>query len=259
MITHTVLEVQDALSRLKDGAVIFVDVDDTLITPQSKVFRTLSPYRFLIDDLKKNRGQFSNFEMILSHWRLQRKTILVSEDWPVFINALKRTYPVYGLTKMESGTMGAIASMEKWRYEELAQKGIVFTPSYNGTTQETLVVGQPQGSPALFYHGIFITGSFQKSDVLHAFLKTQKPTQIVLIDDRLEHIQDGIQECRRHSLPFLGIFFKGMELLPGQPDPKVAEFQKQYLFEHAQWLEDEEAEQHLLGRRDAHTLQMKSD
>lgn len=240
---YTLSDIQEALANLPSGTVIFIDVDDTLITPQSKVFRSTSPFRTLIDRIKRERDRIPNVEMILSHWRLQRKSILVFDEWPQLINTLKKSYGVYALTKLETGKVGAIPSMEKWRYEELKEKGIIFTPSCPGIPEETLVADPSKPYSATFYKGIFITGSFNKSDVIAAFLKAQQPAQIVLIDDRPEFLQDAIEECNRQSLPFLGILFKGVELIPGEPDPKIAEFQKQYLLEHAQWIEDESAQQ----------------
>ncbi len=62
----TVQEVKIYLSALETRAVIFLDVDDTLITPISKVFRAKSPYRTLIDELKKERDQIPYFEKILN-------------------------------------------------------------------------------------------------------------------------------------------------------------------------------------------------
>ena len=241
-IAHTISDVQALLSKRNEDSTIFVDVDDTLITPTSALFRALSPYRSLIDELKRDREKFGNFETILSHWRLQRKTMLVSEEWPHLLNELKQRNPVYALTQMETGTLEEIPSMEEWRHEELTRKGIVFTPSFNGKAKETLLVEPLASYPALFYQGIFITGSFNKSDVLRAFLKTQSPSQIVLIDDRLEQLEDVEKECSRQALSFLGIHFKGAELITGAPDPQIAAFQKKHLFEYAQWLEDEEAE-----------------
>lgn len=240
---YTVTEVESALLNLQKGAVIFVDVDDTLITPQSKVFRSTSPFRTIIDQIKKHKDKIPHVDMILSHWRLQRKIRLVSEDWPDFIYKLKKSYAVYALTKLETGKVGAISSMEHWRYDELKGQGITFTPSCPGISEGTLVENASSSSPATFYRGIFMTGSFNKSDVIAAFLKTQHPPQIVLIDDRPEYLKDAIEECNHQSLPFLGILFKGETLIPGEPDPKVAEFQKQHLLERGQWIEDEEAQQ----------------
>lgn len=244
----TLPEIQQALSNIPEGAVVFIDVDDTIITPQSKVFRSTSPFRNIIDQIKKQRDHIPHVEKILSHWRLQRKSILVSEQWPTFINTLKKHYEVYALTKLETGQVGAIPSMEKWRYAELKEKGITFTPTCPGISEGVLVKSTSQPYPATFYRGIFMTGSFNKSDVIAAFVKTRRPPQIVLIDDRLEYLQDAIEECNRQSLHFIGILFKGIENIGGEPDPKVAEFQKQYLLENAQWLEDEQAKEKVEGK-----------
>ncbi len=241
LTAYTVADIREVLSKVDEGAVIFIDVDDTLITPESKVFHWSSPYRFLIDDLKKNKDKYKNFESILSHWRLTRKTILVSEDWPGFIALLKEKYPVYALTKMDSGRLGDIPSMERWRYEELTSKGISFTPSYDGISEGIIATDPLTSSSATFYKGIFITGALNKSDVLRAYFNVKQPSQIVLIDDRPEYLEDAIEECNRQHIPFLGILFKGMELIPGKPDPHVVEFQKETLFEKGEWLEDEEA------------------
>lgn len=239
---QSIYEIQNALSSLQEGAVIFIDVDDTLITPKSKIFHWKSPYRFLIDDLKKDRAQIPNFETILSHWRLQRETMLVAHEWPQFMNLLKKQYPVYALTKMETGSIGAIPSMEQWRYDELTHKGISFTSSFKGAFKTILRDDLLSPYPIIFFNGIFITGSYTKGNVLDIFLETQTPPHIVLIDDREEHLCDVKEACARHGIPFLGIFFKGMELISGFPDPKVAAFQKEHLLAHAVWLEDEKAE-----------------
>lgn len=240
---YTLSVVEDALTNLPEGTVIFIDVDDTLITPQSKFFRSTSPFRNLIDQIKQQRDQIPKVEWIVSHWRLQRKTILVSDEWPQLIDTLKKSYPVYALTKLDTGRVGVIPSMEKWRYEELKGKGITFTPSCPGISEGILVEDPSQSFPATFYKGIFMTGSFNKADVLAGFLKTQCPPQIVLIDDRPEYLQDAVEECTRQSLRFLGILFKGVELIPGEPDPQIAQFQKHHLLTDAQWIEDEEAQQ----------------
>jgi hypothetical protein len=162
----TVRDVKSHLSDLERQAVIFLDVDDTLITPISKVFRVHSPYRTLIDDLKKDRDQIPYFERILSRWRLQRQVQLVSEDWLCFINDFKAQFPLYALTKMESGPLGDILSMEEWRYAELSSKGMEFTPTYGGKEKEILLSSPSMTYEGTFYKGIFSTGSFNKSEVV---------------------------------------------------------------------------------------------
>ena len=239
---YTFCEVSQLLSQLNPDAVIFFDVDDTLITPESKLFRYASPYRFLIDDLKKNRQHYPNFEAILSHWRLERRTMLLSPEWPDLIQDLKARFDVFALTKMETGSLGKIPSMEEWRYKELKSKGITFTPHFQNLSETLLVKENAEDNPSTFYRGIFITGSFPKNRVVREVLKGSHSKQVVLIDDRLEHLQDVEKECLKHNLPFLGIHFKGMEHISGQPDLKVGEFQKISLLERCHWIEDDEAE-----------------
>lgn len=238
----TVQEVKIYLSVLETRAVIFLDVDDTLITPISKVFRAKSPYRTLIDELKKDRDQIPYFERILSRWRLQRQVQLVSEDWLWFINDFKAQFPLYALTKMESGPLGDILSMEEWRYAELSSKGMEFTPTYGAKEKEILLSSPSMTYESTFYKGIFSTGSFNKSEIVRLYLQKENPSQVVLVDDRLEQLQDVSEECSRRSIPFIGVHFKGHELIPGIPDPSLAEFQKNYLLNNHEWLEDEEAE-----------------
>lgn len=239
----TVQEVKIYLSALERRAVIFIDVDDTLITPTSKIFRAKSPHRMLIDELKKERDQIPYFERILSRWRLQRQVQLVSEDWLWFIKNFKTQFPLYALTKMESGPLGDILSMEEWRYAELSAKGMEFTPTYGGKDKEVLL-SSPLSMPyeGTFYKGIFSTGSFNKSDIVCSYLQKENPTQVVVIDDRFEQLQDVSEECLRRSMPFIGIHFKGHELIPGIPDPSLAKFQKNHLLNNHEWFEDEEAE-----------------
>ncbi|MBX9786003.1 MAG: DUF2608 domain-containing protein [Alphaproteobacteria bacterium] len=241
----TVRDIKSHLSDLDKQAVIFLDVDDTLITPISKVFRAHSPHRTLIDDLKKDRDQIPYFERILSRWRLQRQVQLVSEDWLWFIKDFKTQFPLYALTKMESGPLGDILSMEEWRYAELSSKGMEFTPTYGGKEKEVLLSSPLMTYEGTFYKGIFSTGSFNKSEIVRSYLQKENPTQVVLVDDRLEQLQDVSEECSRRFISFIGIHFKGHELIPGIPDSSLAEFQKNHLLNNHEWLEDEEAERRL--------------
>lgn len=239
MTLHTISQLQEALAPLQEGTVIFVDVDDTLITPRSNLFRVVSPYSGLIDELKKNREKIPNFEIIISHWRLQRKTMLVAEGWPTLLHILKEKYPVYALTKMDTGSVGAISSMEKWRYDELTQKGLSFTPSFKGVFEKTLGCEGHFTSPSVFYHGIFMTGAATKGEVISTFFDDQGLQKVVLIDDREDYLQEVEDMCKKHAVPFLGILFRGVDLIKGTPDRVVADFQTQYLLTHAEWLEDE--------------------
>ncbi|MDX2050262.1 MAG: DUF2608 domain-containing protein [Rickettsiaceae bacterium] len=221
------------LKKLPKDSIIFVDVDDTIITPVSKTFRK-EPYNKLIDEIKKERSKYENYEEIISNWRLQRKVMLVDQDWPDTLLRLKIKYKVYGLTKMDHGKFGNISSMEKWRYEELKSLNIEFS-------NNELI--PPSVDDSAFFKGIFFAGSNTKSETLLYYLKYLNASTYVMIDDRPEHLEDIRKFCENNSIKFIGILYKGMDRFTDSPDPDVALFQKKYLIQNAQWIEDDEAKE----------------
>ncbi|MDX1924111.1 MAG: DUF2608 domain-containing protein [Rickettsiaceae bacterium] len=226
-------EILRYLERIPQNSIIFVDIDDTIITPESKTFRR-APYNKLIDGIKKHKSKYKNYEEIVSNWRLQRKPMLIDPNWPDTLLALKKKYRLYGLTKMDTGKFGNINSMEEWRYKELQSLGITFS---NDNT-----VPQVSINNASFYRGLFITGANSKSQTILYYLKYLEAKTFVMIDDREEHLKDIKQFCDNNSIKFIGILFNGLVKFKDAPKPEVTLFQKNYLIEHAQWLEDEQVE-----------------
>lgn len=226
------VEISNILSNLGEGSIILVDIDDTIITPSSVLFRR-APFNKLIDDLKKNKEKYPRYEEILSNWRLQRKAILTDQEWPRILRKLKEKHRVYGLTKMDIGQFGHIKSMESWRYDELKSLNIVFTLPSEVSLQSV------DGS--CFYKGILMTGKHSKSQTIQNYYNHLKTHTLVMIDDRKEHLEDIKIFCEHHSIHFIGILFKGMEKFKDNVDPAAASLQKQYLLHNAQWLEDDEA------------------
>lgn len=242
--SSTMIEVQSAqailqhVDQLSPQTLVLIDVDNTLITPVSKAFR-VTPN--LIDDIKKKKNNTKNFVDLLSHWRLQRKTMLVDSDWPTVLSTLKKKHAlVYGLTKMETGSFGVIPSMEQWRYAELKSLNLEFSDNQALQKHSDQIA---QGSPnsPVFYRGILMTGSASKSEVLKLFQPFFAMDQILMIDDRLDQLEEVRTFCKIQSIPFLGIFFQGMTHFREQANPVVVAFQRDYLIKHGQWLEDEAA------------------
>jgi len=243
----TAVDVQKHLENLPCETVVFVDVDDTIITPVSKTFHS-APYNKLIDEIKKNKERYPNFQEIVSNWRLQRKVMLLDDEWPRVLESLKEKFPVYGLTKMDAGTFGSIPSMEEWRYSELKSLGIQF--SENTVFQEKNDAEKAEKGPS-FFKGIFITGACSKGDTLERHVISLKGRTIVMIDDRKEHLEDIARFCERYNLQFIGILFCGLENFQEKQDPHVFELQKKTLLEQSAWLEDEDAEAKLKLKKSA--------
>ena len=235
-VVKSTLDIGFYLQQLPKDSIILVDVDDTIITPRSKTFRT-APYNKLIDNIKKNKDNYPAYQEIVSNWRLQRKVMLLDENWPAMLKQLREKFSVYAITKMDTGRFGNIPSMEQWRYEELRDLGIEF--SKNNEIPST-ILDDGQNNP-MFYNGIFITGERSKSQTLDIYRSFLKSSIIVLIDDRLEHLEDIKAFCDKHSIKFIGLLFKGLENFKDRPDPAISDFQAKYLIENAQWLEDDKA------------------
>ncbi|XVN42105.1 MAG: DUF2608 domain-containing protein [Candidatus Rickettsia vulgarisii] len=228
---------QDILSHVKNlpnNTIIFVDVDGTIITPSSKTFRT-PPYNKMIENIRRDKDKYKQYEQIISNWRLQRKVILLDNNWPDIVKQLQDTYLVYGLTKMDIGKFGNIESMEEWRYQELKSLGVSFSMNDN------LPKNEQEGS--IFYKGIFFTGDSPKSQTLEKYTQyLPKFDSLVMIDDRSDNLEDIGNFCNKHSINCRTILFSGLEKLQDRQDPDIANFQQQHLIEECQWLEDEEAE-----------------
>ncbi|MCC8406045.1 MAG: DUF2608 domain-containing protein [Rickettsia endosymbiont of Ecitomorpha arachnoides] len=229
------------IKNAPDDVSIFIDVDDTIITPKSKTFKK-PPYNKMIDRIKENKSNYDNYEEIVSNWRLQRKVILIDEEWAEVINKLKAEFPVYALTQMNTGEFGNILSMQDWRYKELKSLGIEFSDN-----EELAACSSGQKDDAICYKGIFITGNHSKSGTLSKFSEELNASFIVFIDDREKHVEDVRDYCKKNNIGFLGILFDGLKHLMGEPEPKLAAFQESYLIENAKWLEDDEAYKLMVG------------
>ncbi|MDP3532128.1 MAG: DUF2608 domain-containing protein [Alphaproteobacteria bacterium] len=239
-------KVQEIFKNATADSIVLCDIDDTIITPKSKMFRYNSEFKNLIDVIKKNRENIPNFNTIIGNWRLNRKAMLVSPLWPSIIADLKtKNIPTYALTQLDTGKVGPIESMEEWRYQELKNLGIEFTNKFN-EKENYIVISSDQGtSHAVFHKGFFLTGLHLKDQLVKEIISVQKPDHIYFIDDRKDHVIAVEEVAKESSIPYTGIVYKGVELLDEKPHELVVNEQKKQLLENAQWLEDEEVEQKL--------------
>lgn len=246
-------DVSKVIQNAATTDVIFLDVDDNIITVSASMFRYDNPARHYIDELKKNRANIPNFYDKIAKWRRDRKVQLVNLGWPDLIKAaIKKQVPIYALTQMDTGAFGPMKRVEEWRYKELQSFGINFTTSYNGKDDFCLKNSKDGDmskggiiSPACFYKGIFLTGAFAKGEIIKLFLDSNRPSKLIFVDDRKDHVKDVEKTCIQHNIPFIGIVFRGTELvkrvnIPPELVEKVTEMQKQSILD-SKWIEDAEA------------------
>lgn len=220
------------LEQLQPGDWLVVDIDDTIITPTTMMFRTQSPYHKLIDNLKAS----PNSDVTVSTWRLSRKIMLVEKEWALILELLKKKgVIVIALTQMHTGSFGKISSMEKWRAEELKALNVNFSP-YAPNDVEILIDGE---QPATLYQGILFTGSHTKAATLTSFVnKCGKPPKLIFIDDRIEHVKSLEKLCIDINIPFEGYHYQAVTQLPYDANKDFGATQTQKLQNDGVWLED---------------------
>lgn len=227
---------QPSLDQLESGDWLIVDIDDTVIAPSAMMFRTQSPHCKLIDKLKT----LPDSDITVSIWRLNRKVMLVEKEWPAIINALqKRGVIVIALTQMHTGSFGKIPSMERWRTQELKALGITFS-AFAINDVEILIAGE---KPATLYQGILFTGSHTKVATFVSFInKYGKPSKLVFIDDRIEHVKSLEKLCTEMNILFEGYHYQAVNHLPYNSEKDFGTIQTKNLQNDSIWLEDEDAQ-----------------
>jgi hypothetical protein len=81
MECSSIKTLQSRIDQLQPGDWFVVDIDETIITPQAMMFRPASPYCTFIDGIKLK----SNIADIVSALLLNRKVMLVEQEWPTII------------------------------------------------------------------------------------------------------------------------------------------------------------------------------
>ena len=236
MECFSIKALDEIISELQPGDWFIVDIDDTLIAPQAMMFRPQSPHHKFIDDLKKTKPQ--NIAEILSTWRFNRRVVLVEAKWPEIIKQLKaKGVTVLGLTQMNSGSFGHIASMEKWRAAELAKLDLTFSPF--ATDDVEIIIENDE--PATLYQGILFTGSHPKDETLKAFInKYPRPNRVVFIDDRLHQVELLAKFCKAANISYHGYHYLGASKLPYETSKDCGAIQTK-MIANCQWAEDEDA------------------
>lgn len=227
-----------------------LDVDDTIITPKSNMFRSNSKFYRLIDDLKKTlKDEPENLQKILA-WRLNRKLMLVNNNWPELIREKKfNKHNIYALTQMNSGSFGSIKSMQDWRYNELKSMGVTFSEEFCGKNDieilPEIAFKEYSGilSSAVFYKGFFMTGGHSKGAVLRYILEEHFPSKIFFVDDREDHVKDVGRVAEEFGIPYFGAVFRAIDLIDSRGSEEVMDLQKKMLLEEVRWIEDDKAEE----------------
>jgi hypothetical protein len=224
---------------IDEDTVVFVELDDVLVRPQSKMFDYGdNPHRLFIDSLVALAMENSRYLNQIATWYQMRKIRLVEDGWQDFINNLKkRKIPVYGLCFMPI----QLQNIEQKRFLELKDLGIRFTDKIDG--KNVIEIAKKEKWASQFYYGIIFTGPFTKAQTLVDLMKITNisPKKIVVFDKNEYDLKMIEKAFYRFRIDFYSIFYWGAKQFTQMPDPNIVGLQQKMLFEKNKWLEDNEA------------------
>lgn len=248
---HTVdtLDLLEAeVKMLDEQDLVVFDVDRVLIVDKSAILQDHKLFESLIESrLKKLPDQQRH--ALGSLFRREGKRKVVDEKTPVMIKKLQNNgVKVIALTALNSGSFGAIKKLEDWRIEDLKSLGFDFSSAFK--LDEPLLLhpkrptsGNKPLKPCIAKQGILFSGRYEKGEALEYFLTTLgwKPRRVIFVDDDKERVESVARACKRMGIHFMGLHYVKAEKAQKPVDLKIARFQADYLFDHGQWLDDEDA------------------
>lgn len=237
----TIKEVEQLIDK---DTLVLVNIDDTIITPKSDMFRSNSLHRGFIEQIAKRAKEQPYLNDALYTYFATRKVTLVEKDWPEFIEQMKAKTPwVFGFASMNSAVYKALKYPEDWKYKELSKLGVRFTGKVG--EKEVFNIKTLDRMQAIFYKGIIFTGPLTKSETLEAFLSllNTSPSKIVIFETRPSDIEQLERKFASMRFDLYIVKYLGVDLIEGKPDLELIKFQQQYLINQNKWLEDEQARQ----------------
>lgn len=238
---------EDYLKNLDNGALVVIDVDDTLLMPNDHIL-TYSGLAYLRQLMTKFPVNQEEANRLISIVMLESKVSLIDKKMFVLLDILKqKKIKVIALTAMLTGSIGLIENMEEWRIRQLASLGIDLGWSFPELGSIAFKnFGNGEKSP-VFKHGILASSCYPKGQVLCAFLNHIQwtPSKILFIDDQIDCIQSVESELDKKNIPHFSFHYTAVADLVHQINQKIADFQVDYLIYKGSWLSDEQAKNEL--------------
>jgi len=222
------------------------DVDDTLITTSNYLANDLDYstwfkicVAFKYPELLFNKEKF---EWLYGLVCKEANRFVFDPDIVSFISQIQRQgCKVVALTSMESGALGVIESMPKWRANMLKDFGIDFGEQFQNISFTTLSLHR--GSYPCIYNGILCANQEAKGKVLGAFLDyfQLKPVKIISFDDQERALNSIKSECEKRKINFTGYQVLGAKKLHNSWNMKKAFKQLDFVMQKGQLLSNEQA------------------
>lgn len=218
---NSIKELNAYLKQIDKNTLVLFDIDSTLTTPsdpywqRQTIQRHSHIYKRYTSSLTENEFRIFNHLVVF-----QSLSQLVEPHWTEIIQDFsKRKIPTLAFTASSMGSIGTtIPSFACWRYHELKRLGIDFSATFPNTKIFEELEDLDNGHPGIERGIIYVGYKIKKGELLtHIFKALEKtPTQIVVIDDKLENIISCKENIELYfpNVSFLGFHYKGVNFLP---------------------------------------------
>ena len=250
---------QAHLEKADDNTLVVFDINEVLFQPQDQILQQQNTnYRHILKNKTKQRLYRSQMDELTSIIFLERNLIPIDPRLPKLITTLQqRGIKVIALTNCFTGPRGRIASMERWRHQELQRIGYDFSRAFPDLAPLTFKTIAKSTESVTYEDGVIFTSGESKGEAITAFLKYSQimPAKIIFVDDKMSNIKSVEQSLYEydtndsHSIEFTGIEFTAARSTDHPPlNTQRADYQFRILEREHRWLSDSEADQRMVER-----------
>lgn len=245
-------EFEKFIKDVDQETLVLFDINETLIISQDLILRPCAKSlwsRYAKETLENPEVAVSgkhNRKYFLGQILSKIEYELIDPKFVTIIHSLQeRKIKTIALTRMRSGSLEAISSLEDWRIEHLKKHDIDFSLAFP-QHPEVIVKKNLEahgGNFPLFKQGVLCTNKEAKGPVLMAFLECIQwvPSKVVLVDNNTAYLKSVEKSLEEAGIHFIGFHYTAVENLPCVINEDLAKFQLTHLAKTGIWLTDDEA------------------
>lgn len=237
------IAIKNLLPKIGNTTLVLINIDDTIITPKSKMFSYNSSYKGLIDELNGVKKYNSSANQIIVNLIKQRQVILLEENWPDFIKQLQdKGALVFGFTRIDP-IFRKVEDFNKWQYEQLNALGIKFTDKIND--KDIFNFDDTNKNSPAFYHGIIFTDVLSNTVALESFVNIigNSFDNVIVFSNKESELNEIARLFSTVEIGYYGIEYLAVTERTESPEVDVVKFQQDRLLTTGQWLEDDVAKE----------------
>lgn len=221
--------IEDILSHINEHTLLVFDLDNTLIEPK----QTLGSEQWFMNYLKQQENLGVEKKAALKKTIVHYNAIQNASDVQLVDS---KTIQVFNKTKhREVSTLGLTsrgAHLKEATLRQLESVGISFKILAKSGVQATEHTPYPlkKTKHGIAHSGIIWTAGSHKGECLVEYLDhlQWKPTHVVFIDDKKDHLYNVENALQKRQIPFIGIRYGYLDAKVKAFNPQISAIQLEY-------------------------------